>query len=273
MQLSPPLTRDAIASTLSTSALGHRLELFDEVASTNREAGALAQAGAEHGTVVVADSQTAGRGRLSRTWFSPPGSNLYCSIIIKKPLPADRLTDWLSWLPLVTALAAVEAVHHVAGTTVSVKWPNDLVIADRKVGGILCESGSAHMGQYQIIGIGLNVNLEAEDFPSDLQGSATSLCLACRQLIDRNRLLAQLLNELESCIDELLERGTERIARAYGQCCSTLGQIVKATMAAGQECVGVAESIGSDGSLLVRPTAPPSDPISLRVADILHLRT
>lgn len=273
MQPSPPLVRETIAGTLSTKDLGHRLELFDEVASTNREASTLAQAGAEHGTVVAADSQTAGRGRLSRTWFSPPGSNLYCSVIVMKPLPADRLTNWLSWLPLIAALAAAEAVRNVAGTTLSVKWPNDLVIADRKVGGILCESGSTPTGPYQVIGVGLNVNLDLTDFPPGLKESATSLWLTRRQVIDRNRLLAQLLNELEPCIDELLDRGTERIAQAYGRCCSTIGQLVKATMAAGQECVGIAEAIGSDGSLVVRPTAPPSVPTSLRVADIVHLRT
>ena len=142
MQPSPPLTRDTIHSTLSTTWLGRRIELFDCLPSTNREAVQLAQAEVEHGTVVVADSQTAGRGRLSRTWFSPPGANLYCSIILRTARPPERLTEWLSWLPLISALAAAEAIEQVSSIQVSVKWPNDLLISARKVGGILCESGT-----------------------------------------------------------------------------------------------------------------------------------
>ncbi|TKB34605.1 MAG: biotin--[acetyl-CoA-carboxylase] ligase, partial [Nitrospira sp.] len=142
MQPSPPLTRNTIHCTLSTSWLGRRIELFDSIPSTNREAVRLAQANVEHGTVVVADCQTAGRGRLSRNWFSPPGANLYCSVILKAARPADRLTEWLSWLPLISALAAAEAIEAVSSLHVSVKWPNDLLISERKVGGILCESGA-----------------------------------------------------------------------------------------------------------------------------------
>ena len=273
MQPSPPLTRDAIASTLSTRDFGHRLELFNQVPSTNREAIELAQAGCEHGTVITADSQTAGRGRLSRSWFSPAGSNVYCSIVIKKSIPIDRLTDWLSWLPLVTALATTEALQTVAAAAVSVKWPNDLVIGDKKVGGILCESGTTPEGPYQVIGIGLNVNVDRDDFPLEIRDLATSIWHEQRMIVDRNRLLAQLLNELEPCIDELAARGTERVARAYRQRCSTIGKTVKATLAAGSDCIGLAEAIGPDGSLQVRSTTTPASLLSLRVADIIHLRS
>lgn len=258
---------------MSTRAFGHRLELFDQLPSTNREAADLAQAGCEHGTVVVADSQTAGRGRLSRTWFSPAHSNVYCSVIVKKPVPINHLTDWLSWLPLVTALATAEAVQSVAALTVSVKWPNDLIIADRKIGGILCESGTAQGSPYQVIGIGLNVNVDRDDFPIELRDLATSIWQERRMIVDRNCLLAQLLNELESCTDELAEHGTERVARAYRQRCSTIGKTVKATLAGGSDCTGFAESIGPDGSLQIRPTASPASLLSLRVADIIHLHS
>src|SRR5574342_386283 len=137
-----PLSLDAIHSTLATQAFGHRIELRDQIDSTNREAVALAHAGVEHGTIVVAESQTEGRGRLSRQWFSPPGVNLYCSIVIRKPIGGDRLADWLSWLPLITALAAAESIGLVASASVAVKWPNDLLLGEHKVGGILCESGT-----------------------------------------------------------------------------------------------------------------------------------
>lgn len=279
MQPSPPLTRNTILSTLSTTWLGRRIELFDCLPSTNREAIQLAQAEVEHGTVVAADSQTAGRGRLSRTWFSPPGANLYCSIILRTARPPERLTEWLSWLPLISALAAAEAIEQVSSIQVSVKWPNDLLISERKVGGILCESGTGTRSEpFQIIGIGINVNLDHDDWPADLRDSATSLWQERKIVVDRNRLLAQLLLELEQCLDELVIHGTNRIGLAYYQRCSTIGHTIQATLANGDVVVGLAEGIGQDGSLRVRPQAiqPGSgtpEVIHLRVADIIHVRT
>ncbi|MBK5282350.1 MAG: biotin--[acetyl-CoA-carboxylase] ligase [Nitrospiraceae bacterium] len=264
---------------MSTAWLGRRIELFDCLPSTNREAAQLAQAEVEHGTVVVADSQTAGRGRLSRSWFSPPGANLYCSIILRVMRPPERLTEWLSWLPLISALAAAEAIEQVSSTHVSVKWPNDLLISERKVGGILCESGTGTRSDpFQIIGIGINVNVDHDDWPVDLRDSATSIWQERKIVVDRNRLLAQLLLELEQCLDELVLHGTNRIALAYYQRCSTIGHKVQARLANGDVVVGLAEGIGQDGSLRVRPqTTPPGsgtpEVIHLRVADIIHLKT
>jgi len=278
VQPSPPLTRDTIHSTLSTTWLGRRIELFDCLPSTNREAVQLAQAEVEHGTVVVADSQTAGRGRLSRTWFSPPGANLYCSIILRMMRPPERLTEWLSWLPLISALAAAEAIEQVSSIHVSVKWPNDLLISERKVGGILCESGTGtRSDHFQIIGIGINVNVDHNDWPADLRDSATSIWQERKIVVDRNRLLAQLLLELEQCHDELVIHGTNRIAVAYYQRCSTIGHTVRATLGNGDIVVGLAEGIGQDGSLRVRPQATQSgsgmqEIVHLRVADIIHVK-
>ena len=278
MQPSPPLTRDTIHSTLSTTWLGRRIELFDRLPSTNREAIQLAQAEVEHGTVVVADSQTAGHGRLSRTWFSPPGANLYCSIILRTARPPERFTEWLSWLPLISALAAAAAIEQVSSIHVSLKWPNDLLISERKVGGILCESGTgSRSDSFQIIGIGINVNVDHDDWPADLRDSATSIWQERKIVVDRNRLLAQLLLELEQCLDELATHGTDRIALAYYQRCSTIGHRVRATLANGDVVVGLAEGVGQDGSLRVRlqatkPGSGPPDVVHLRVADIIHVR-
>lgn len=278
MQPSPPLTRDTISSTLSTLWLGRRIELFDHLPSTNREAVQLAQAEVEHGTVIVADSQTAGRGRLSRNWFSPARTNLYCSIILRTVRPPERLTEWLSWLPLVSALAAAEAIEQVSSIHVSVKWPNDLLISGRKVGGILCESGTGTTsGPFQIIGIGVNVNIDRHDWPAELRDSATSIWQEWNIVVDRNRLLAQLLLELEQCLDELAIHGTSRLMLAYHQRCSTIGHSVQATLANGEVLVGLAEGVGQDGSLRVRPQATQlgsgtPEVVHLRVADIVHIR-
>lgn len=278
MRPSPPLNLNAIGSALSTQSLGQRIELFDQLDSTNREAVALAQAGAENGTVVLADSQTDGRGRLSRRWYSPPGVNLYCSLIIRRTIDTHRLPEWLAWLPLITALAAAESIETVAAVAVAVKWPNDLLIGELKTGGILCESGrNVDTGPFQVIGIGLNVNWDPLNFPRELRGIATSISHDACQAIDRNILLARLLNELEVCLDELTIHGPERIRLAYVHRCATIGKIVKTALMGGKEFVGLAETVERDGALKVverpLPSAGRAAEIQvLRAGDIVHVR-
>jgi BirA family biotin operon repressor/biotin-[acetyl-CoA-carboxylase] ligase len=271
-----PLTLDAIQRTLATRSLGRRIELHDRIDSTNREAMALGQADAEHGTLVLADSQTAGRGRLGREWFSPPGINLYASIVIRTTLDTQRLSQWLSWLPLMTALGTAEAIESAGAARVSLKWPNDLLIGDRKVGGILCESGASGSGPFQVIGIGINVNGERASFPRGLRDVATSIRQETGQEIDRHRLLVRLLEELERCLEEFLTRGIDRLAWEYRRRCTTIGKTVKAVLADGNEYVGTAEGLGDDGSLtMVHEPARPggqSEVRQLRAADITHLR-
>lgn len=278
MPSSSPLNGHSIRSALTTKWLGHRIELRDQVGSTNREAVTLAQSGVEDGTAVLADSQTEGHGRLSRRWFSPPGINVYCSIVVRKSIESESLSDWLSWLPLITAVASAEAIETVTGRPVDVKWPNDLLISDRKVGGILCESGTTGTIPFQIIGLGINVNGVQTDFPKDLQQTAVSLRIAGGKIIDRNWLISQLLNELEVCLDEMLEANVEKIALAYRRRCSTIGKLVKATKMDGSELFGLAETIGIDGSLKIiqRPFPADGRPPAvhhLRAADVVHLRS
>jgi BirA family biotin operon repressor/biotin-[acetyl-CoA-carboxylase] ligase len=188
------------------------------------------------------------------------------------------LAEWLSWIPLTSALAAAEAVQIVASVPLSLKWPNDLLHHERKVGGILCESAHASADDpIVVIGIGLNVNLPHESFPEDLRPTATSLFDISRRPIDRNRLLAQLLYELEQGLDELSSHGPDRLHRAYIARCHTLGRRVRLLLGAEQEMLGTAESISPDGALRVRPLpagpmAPPPPLIDIRAADVIHLR-
>ena len=277
MHLSP-LAIPAIQAFLSTDSLGRRIHVHERLDSTNREAMAMAQAGAGHGTLVLADGQTAGKGRMARTWFSPPGLNIYASVIIRVPMEPSRMAVWLSWLPLMAALGVAEAIETVADARVAVKWPNDLLIGERKLAGILCESGtSPGVGAFQVIGMGINVNGGRTDFPEELQESATSIRQETGGLIDRNRLVAQLLTGLESRMKELLSAGREPLARAYRRRCATIGRTVKALLADGNECIGTAEAIAEDGSLtLVQTSASGTNqaPVvrQLRAADIVHVR-
>ena len=238
----------------------------------------LAQRGAEDGTVVAAESQTAGRGRHARTWFSPPGLNLYCSIIIRGQGHGLSLAEWLSWVPLTTALAVTEAVRTVAATSLALKWPNDLLLDERKVGGILCESSLTNPDTpVVVIGIGLNVNVPPDMFPDELRTIATSLFESTHRLVDRNRLLAQLLLELEQSLDELGSHGPSRLLQAYQHRCTTLGRQVRVILGADEELVGTAVAITADGTLQIRPSADAAgtEPslIDVRAGDVIHVRS
>jgi BirA family biotin operon repressor/biotin-[acetyl-CoA-carboxylase] ligase len=278
MSSSAPLSLDRIRSTLATESLGQILYLHQALPSTNTEAAALARAGALHGTVVIAESQSSGYGRHGRTWFSPPGLNIYCSIIVRGMGDNLSLAQWLSWVPLVSALAATEAIQQTAAVSLSLKWPNDLLLHERKVGGILCESSVATINDpIVVIGIGLNVNVPPLSFPEELQPIAASLMEASRQPIDRNRLIAQLLLELEQCLGELRSSGSVRLRQAYMARCATLGRHVRVLFTNDHPIVGIAEALSADGALQVRTVPPPprSQPMPLvdvRAADVIHLR-
>jgi BirA family biotin operon repressor/biotin-[acetyl-CoA-carboxylase] ligase len=278
MSFSSPLSVDAIRSTLETTALGYPLYLYQDLPSTNREAHALAQNGAAHGTVVLAESQSAGYGRHGRHWFSPPGLNLYCSTIVRGMRHTTPLAHWLSWIPLISALAAVEAVQQVAAVSLALKWPNDLLLSQRKVGGILCESLFLTPSDPAIvIGIGLNVNVAPDAFPEDLRSIAASLSETCQQPIDRNRLVAQFLLELEHCLEELRSQGSSRLRHAYITRCATLGRRVQVQFANQEQVTGLAEDISVDGALQIRllsphPRSQPMPLLDVRAADVMHLR-
>ncbi|NGZ08598.1 MAG: biotin--[acetyl-CoA-carboxylase] ligase [Nitrospira sp. LK70] len=273
-----PLNIDSIRSTLATTSLGHVLYLHQDLPSTNREALSLAQNGASHGTVVIAESQSGGYGRHGRAWFSPPKLNIYCSVIIRGTGQSLSLSQWLSWVPLVSALAVTEAVQQIAAISLSLKWPNDLLLHDRKVGGILCESSFATTNDpVVVIGIGLNVNVPSVTFPEDLRPIAASLIEASRRPLDRNRLIAQLLLELEHGLDELRTHGSIRLHQAYTTRCATLGRRVRVRFTNDRAIVGVAEALSPDGALQVRTLSPhprsqPMPLIHVRAADVMHLR-
>lgn len=272
-----PLTIDSIRSTLATACLGRSLRLHNTISSTNEEAMKLAHAGAEHGTVVVAECQTAGRGRHGRVWFSPPGHNLYCSVLARTvlspgtPAPAERL----SWIPLAAAVAAAEAVRATIAVPLSLKWPNDLLLDGRKAGGILCESGSlGSSGAFVVIGLGLNVNVPREAFPPELQSIAASLRERTDGPVDRNRLLARWLVELERVLDTLIRDDTRTLRDAYLARCATIGRRVKVLLGEGRELIGDAAGIGPDGSLhlLSGQDSPARRIIEVRAADLIHLQ-
>ncbi len=266
-----PLNAQGIQRALSTQSFGRTLHVLEEVTSTNTAAATLAQESAPHGTVVVAESQTAGRGRLGRHWHSPSGKNLYCSVLLRTMPTREQQPLWLSWIPLIAALAVGRAVQVVANLKPSVKWPNDILIGNRKLGGILCESsgvGTAHATV--IVGIGLNVNIRRDEFPDELREIATSLAIESQRPCDRTALLATLLAELETRYESFLAGNHGDILKEYMLRCSTIGRRVRIELAHGEQMDGTAESIQTDGSL--RIIRDDRTTVDIRAGDVIHLR-
>jgi BirA family biotin operon repressor/biotin-[acetyl-CoA-carboxylase] ligase len=209
------------------------------VDSTNRQARLWAQAGAPHGAVLVAQMQTAGRGRRGRQWLSPPGAGLWLSIVLRPGWPPERL-------PLLTfavALAGLDAIEMAAGLRGTAKWPNDLLVAGRKVAGILLEKE----GDAVVAGIGINARQRPGDFPPELRESAASLTMLAGRDIAPESLEAPLLNALARWVD-----APDELIGAFSARCATLGARVR-VLAGEEQYEGLAERIDGEGALWVRP--------------------
>ncbi len=258
------LESEAIRRQLTTRSLGRRLHLFEELASTNVTALTMAGADAAHGTAILAEAQTAGKGRWGRPWISPPHLNLSCSLILNDP----DVSRHVSWIPLVTGLALAEALRRSCSIEIALKWPNDLLYAERKIGGILCES-SSHGSRFStcVVGFGVNVNSREADFPEELRAIATSCYQATRRWHDRNSLLADMFNRLESWYDDVKSGRFERVRQSYAASCTTLGREVE--ILADPTIYGTAVDIGKDGTLLV---ATGGQTLEIRSGDVRHLR-
>jgi len=271
------LTAQSVQQALLTKAFGRTLHLLEGTSSTNTVGMTLGQEGASHGTVVVAETQTAGRGRSGRQWYSPAGKNLYCSVVLRSMPSPDQLALWLSWIPLIAGLAVARAVQTTAALQPSVKWPNDILIGTRKLGGTLCEStglGSAH--PFVVVGIGLNVNLLGHEFPDDLRESATSMAIEADRPFDRAAVLAALLLELETRSDAFLAGRHRDLLNEYVLRCSTVGKQVCIDVAHGERVEGYADSISPDGSLRVVQGGRSSHPgggstVNVRAGDVIHV--
>lgn len=239
------LSGEAIAAHLATEWLGRALHCFAEIDSTNTTLRELAAGGAAHGTVVIADAQRRGRGRLGRSWASPAGTNLYLSALLRTALPAERLAQ----LSLLAGVAVCEAVE--AWCPAAIKWPNDVLIEGRKVAGILAEMDGAGAERAIIVGIGVNVNAEADDFPAELRDKASSLRLATGAPIDRALFAARLLNHLEARYDQLGRDGFAPIAAAWRERAPLIGRHIR-VQEPGELVEGTVIDLADDGALRLR---------------------
>lgn len=240
-----------ITPHLKTRSLGRNFLFFPEVASTNVVASELAGLGMPEGTVVCADSQTAGRGRQRRHWFSPPGCNLYFSVVLR---PDRRLSE-TSQLALVAGLAVALALEGLPGARARssaflLKWPNDVLLDGRKVCGILCEMPILKPRPALIVGIGVNVGLETEDLPPELRTTATSLKAALGVDVPRDELLAAILLQLEMLYAQWLRHGLSGLLPALSARSFLKGRRVVAETPAGT-VEGMAQGMLPSGNLAV----------------------
>lgn len=227
---------------------GEYLHWFDCIDSTNTRARELAKAGAPSGTVLIADRQTEGRGRLGRSFHSPGGTGIYFSVILRPRCHASRLMH----LTCAAAVAACEAVESACRFRPGIKWTNDLVCGKHKLGGILTELGLNPDGtvNYAIIGIGINCCQKKEDFPEEIREIAASLAMVTGREIDRSRVAAALMEAFLSMEQTLL---TEKDAtmEVYRRSCITLGKDISLVRADGSVHRGRALSVDPDGALIV----------------------
>ncbi len=247
---SPELSLEEIGNSLAgrSKIIGKELLFFETVHSTNAVAVDLVEKGHQEGTVIIANGQTGGKGRLGRVWFSPPGKNLYMSVILKPQISPRRA----ALLTLMSAVACASAVRRLSSLPISIKWPNDIVVGDRKLGGILTET-KADMDRihYAVLGIGINVNLETGDLPDSLRAHATSIKHETGMSHSRTEFATEILWELDTWYGILLKMGGAPLIEEWLRLTSTVGQAVR-VVAGDRTHEGLAEGIDDEGLLIVR---------------------
>lgn len=245
----PDLLRQAdIKAGLKTKVIGKEIHLLREAASTNTIAMAMASEGAPEGAVVIAETQTAGKGRLGRRWLSPKG-NLYISIILRPAIPTYKA-------PLITLLGAVStasAIRAECGLPAGIKWPNDIFLSGKKVSGLLTEmSAEPDRVKHIVLGIGIDVNMDLLELPEEIRALTTTLSAEAGRRIDRVSLLRSLLREFENRYRTFLS-GDQAILEEWKRLNITTGRLV--TVSGVNETVeGLADGIDAEGRLIIKRT-------------------
>ena len=239
---------DLLARLGETKVVGRDIRVFEETTSTNDVIEKLARDGVKEGVVVFAESQTKGRGRLGRKWMSPTHKGLWFSILLRPNLRPQETTQ----LTVASATALRRAIKTVTGISAEIKWPNDLLIGGKKVVGILTElSAELDRVQHIILGIGVDVNQDATEFPAELRKIATSLKLEAGEEVSRAELATEILRELDFDYARICGGKFSQVADEWEAGCATIGKNVSVQMGSRLVC-GRAEALDDDGALLVR---------------------
>lgn len=262
----PPIDQTALAER--APAWVH-VEIVEEAASTNALLVDRARAGAPEGSVLVAEHQTAGRGRLGRTWETPARAALTFSVLVRPTGVPDR--SW-PWLPLLTGVAVVDGILTAGGPRCVLKWPNDVMCDGLKLGGLLAERVETPTGPAAVLGIGLNVSTLRRELPVE---TATSLRLAGHLTADRTMLLAHVLGALGGRYDQWVRHGGDPtrdgdgLLEAYNLRCDTVGRGVRVHLPSGALLEGSATAVDREGALVVDSAA---GPVVISAGDVVHVR-
>ena len=243
------LHADDLLSLLGkTRIIGRDIRVFQETTSTNDVIEKLARDGVKEGVVVFAESQTRGRGRLGRKWLSPAKRGLWFSVLLRPSLRPDEITQ----ITVVSATALRRAIHQQTQLSPQIKWPNDILVSGRKTAGILTElNAEVDRVNYVILGIGVDVNLSAAEFPADLKKTATSLRTELGKSLSRADLAVAILRELDEDYVRVCSGQFQAVADEWEKHCGTLGHNV--AIRVGDRVIrGRAESLGEEGALLLR---------------------
>ncbi|GAA2058218.1 biotin--[acetyl-CoA-carboxylase] ligase [Catenulispora yoronensis] len=284
----PPLRELAVnKAVVRPGGLWRRVDIVAETGSTNADLADAARRGEAEGLVLVAEAQSAGRGRLGRTWVAPARSGLFLSVLLR---PGDVAPARWGWLPLLAGTAVRTAVDSVTGVPVRLKWPNDLIVVDdavpdetmgegpeagsygaaRKLGGILVERVETPTGPAAVVGLGLNVSLRVDELPAP---HATSLVLERAKAADRDTVLRAVLRELGRWYTDWTavsgDPMASGLASAYAASCATLGRRVRVEVPGGAAVEGEAVGLDGDGRLLVRDAGGER---AFGAGDVVHLR-
>lgn len=259
------LTAWEIQAGLGTQEIGTKIHAFPTVDSTNTVAFQLALKGAYEGEVVAVESQTAGKGRMGRQWESPPGVNIYLSIVLRPASPPSKIP----LITLMTAVACAEGIEETTGVLPAIKWPNDLLIDEKKVGGILTEADmEMDRINFVIVGIGINVNMSGSTFPPSIKHTATSLREALGKQVSRIRLIQALLKQFELWYTRFKEGRGGAITKRWEELAKIRGKHVSVDFM-GETVRGTALEIDADGALVVQE---PGGEVKRIMAGDVHVR-
>ena len=266
LEFNDPLLPEQIRIILTSRWLGHRIHFYHQVDSTNLTALELARRGAPEGTVVLADRQLRGRGRGDRLWHSPAGVGIYCSIVLRPKVVAAKA----QLITLMTGVAVAKAVTLKTGLSPQIKWPNDILVNDKKVAGILLESkATATVVEHAVIGIGINVNHTSADLPEQLLVGASSLRMELGQAVERHGLIVQLFIEIESLYERLQREDSAAILEQWRSFSATLGERVRLVQK-DKLLQGIAVDITEEGALLLKTDR--DDLLAVHAGEVEHLR-
>jgi birA, biotin-[acetyl-CoA-carboxylase] ligase region len=241
------LNQEELKQILAGKFIGHQLHYYEEIGSTNDEAFRLGLAGAPEGTVLIADRQTAGRGRMQRSWHSPDETNIYTSIILRPEIELAKAPQ----ISILAGVVVAEVLNDYCPDKVKLKWPNDVLIDRKKVCGILPQiKTSANAVNFIVLGIGINVNINNDQFPDEIRDLATSLVIETGKKISRLELIISLYENLAKWYKQLLKKGFGSIREKWLSLTPMIGQTVQ-VMFHEETVSGKAIGLDEDGSLIL----------------------